>query len=452
MKNVTFTFCLLLLSQLGWAAEKSKTIDDNSDGPSVVSYQFAIYLIPDCGKAPAITATKHAQTLLPNFNLVTSINNPAKKPSLNIKVIDDALTEYSPPDEQSLHYFGRGISAEDGKKLQKSNNAILLNFTYPVDYVLTGMQEALLFTKKLAQTCNGLIWDESTREIFSPDAWHEKRIASWGKDGPNIIDHTVIHAYKNTEFIRAISLGMQKFNLPDIVVNDFVWSNNEQMGHLINIVGQSFIEGSKIDDSLILEVNLHGLKNEALKKKIAPLMKENASTQAAIPLKPATHEEGDPNNYLLEINFDAQEGNRLQEKQEAFISQFFGSESKIIYIKPDERIKAASAAAKKKLPKLKDDFNRGLKPGEYIYVKAPFATPDGSDEWMWVEVIGWDKQIKGILQNEPFNIPTLRAGAEVYVSQDKIFDYIRNYPDGTTDGNETSKLIEALDGKTNGSE
>ncbi|MDZ4263359.1 MAG: DUF2314 domain-containing protein [Pseudomonadota bacterium] len=452
MKNVTFTFCLLLLSQFGWAAEKSKTTDANSDGPSVVSYQFAIYLIPDCGKDLALTATKHARELLPNFNLATSISNAAKKPFLNIDVIEDALTEYSPPNEQSLHYFGRGISAEDGKKLQKSNNAILLNFAYPVDYVLTGMQEALLFTKKLAQTCNGLIWDESTREIFSPDAWHEKRIARWGKDGPNIVDHTVIHAYKNTEFIRAISLGMQKFNLPDIVVNDFVWSNNNQMANLINIVGQSFIEGSTTDDHFTLTVNLHNLKNEALKKNIILSLKENASAQATIPLKLANREEGDPDNYLLEINFDDQKGNRLQEKQETFISRFFGPEDKITYIKHNEKIKAASAAAKKKLPQLKNDFNRGMQPGEYIYLKAPFETPDGSNEWMWIEVIGWDQKIKGILQNDPFEIPTLRAGAEVYVSQDKIFDYIRNYPDGTSEGNETGKLIEELDGESKKSE
>jgi hypothetical protein len=197
MKNVVFTACVILLSHLGWAAEKNNATDV-SDGPSIVEYQFAIYLIPDCGKDPAATVKKQAQTLLRNFNLVASTSIPAKTPSLSIKVINNAQTEYSPPNEQSLQYFGRGVSIEDGKKLQKSNEAIILNFSYPMDYVLSGMQEALAFTRKLAQVCNGLIWDESTREIFSPDAWHKKRIASWGKDGPNIADHTVIHAYKNT--------------------------------------------------------------------------------------------------------------------------------------------------------------------------------------------------------------------------------------------------------------
>lgn len=449
MKNIVLAVYILLLSQIGWAAENNKPIKVDDNEQDRISYQFAIYLIPDCGKDPATTARKHAQTLIPNFVLATSVSNP-KKPTISIDLVNNAQTEYSPPNEQAVHYFGRGISIEEGKKLQKSNSAILLNFSYPLDYALIGMQEALSFTKQLAQTCNGLIWDESTREIFSPGAWHEKRIASWGEDGPNITDHTVIHAYKNTEFIRAISLGMQKFNLPDIVVNDFTWSNNNQMGNLINIIGQSLIEGRKIDEHMMLKVNLHEMRNEALKESIISSLKKNSSGQTIISLKPAKHEEGDPDNYLLEIDFDKQIGIGLQERQETFISQFFGSEDKITYIKHDEEIKAASAAAKKKLPSLKKDFNKGLKPGEYIYLKAPFKTPDDSNEWMWIEVIGWGKTIKGILQNDPFEIPTLRAGAEVYVAEGEIFDYIRNFPDGTTEGNETGKLIQAYEDSENG--
>jgi uncharacterized protein YegJ (DUF2314 family) len=71
---------------------------------------------------------------------------------------------------------------------------------------------------------------------------------------------------------------------------------------------------------------------------------------------------------------------------------------------------------------------------------------------MWIEVIGWGETIKGILQNEPFNVPNLRAGAEVHVTQDKIFDYIRYYPDGTSEGNETGKLIQVLDDAAKGAE
>ena len=41
-------------------------------------------------------------------------------------------------------------------------------------------------------------------------------------------------------------------------------------------------------------------------------------------------------------------------------------------------------------------------------MKAPFATPNGDREWMWVEISSWkDDKIKGLLENEPLNIPSL---------------------------------------------
>ncbi len=64
---------------------------------------------------------------------------------------------------------------------------------------------------------------------------------------------------------------------------------------------------------------------------------------------------------------------------------------------------------------------------------------------MWVEVVSWQAdKIKGILRNEPENVPTLRAGQTVEVSEQQVFDYIRHRADGTSEGTETGKVIEGL--------
>jgi uncharacterized protein YegJ (DUF2314 family) len=61
---------------------------------------------------------------------------------------------------------------------------------------------------------------------------------------------------------------------------------------------------------------------------------------------------------------------------------------------------------------------------------------------MWVEVTSWkDGEIRGLLKNEPFNIPDLHGGEEVEVSEDDVFDYIRQRPDGTWEGNKTGEVI-----------
>jgi uncharacterized protein YegJ (DUF2314 family) len=61
---------------------------------------------------------------------------------------------------------------------------------------------------------------------------------------------------------------------------------------------------------------------------------------------------------------------------------------------------------------------------------------------MWVEVTKWDdKEITGLLNNEPANIPTLHSGQIVKVKAADVFDYIRYDGKGNEEGNESGKLM-----------
>ena len=109
---------------------------------------------------------------------------------------------------------------------------------------------------------------------------------------------------------------------------------------------------------------------------------------------------------------------------------------------------AASERARARLPTLRKAFSEGLAPAEYILVKAPFATPKSTREWMWVEVTEWkDGQLRGLLKNEPFDIPDLHAGQVVQVREEDVFDYIRRHPNGSEEGNETGRIIERMQGR-----
>ena len=75
-------------------------------------------------------------------------------------------------------------------------------------------------------------------------------------------------------------------------------------------------------------------------------------------------------------------------------------------------------------------------------VKAPFATPTGREEWMWIQVLRWEgPRIHGVLDNDPIEVKHLRAGAHVDVLEDKVLDYIFRQRDGTREGNETGALM-----------
>jgi uncharacterized protein YegJ (DUF2314 family) len=124
---------------------------------------------------------------------------------------------------------------------------------------------------------------------------------------------------------------------------------------------------------------------------------------------------------------------------------FFGWEDSVAHIQHDEALLEASRKARAKLPELHRAFSAGLQPGEFIQLKAPFQTPGGGNEWMWVEVVSWKADdIKGTLENEPFDIPSLHGGQIVHVREEDVFDYIRHYPDDRTEGNTTGSIIHKM--------
>lgn len=290
---------------------------------------------------------------------------------------------------------------------------------------------------------DGILWDETTREICSADAWDERRLVSWTEEIPDISRHIVIHAYQKDAGVRAITLGMHKFNLPDVVVDGFPWSLNRTIGHMINLLAQALAEGAEIGEGGQFDLDLRAIRNAPVRERQFETLKANAAGVAHLSLAEGVWEEGDPENRLVEIRFDRYEGPDVHARQVKMVEAMFGWEDSISYIQHDEELKHASQRARETLPALRAAFNSGLAPGEHILVKAPFEKPDGGNEWMWVEVTLWKgDQIKGILQNEPFNIPDLRSGQMVEVSQADVFDYIHRLADGTQEGNETAAIIQ----------
>ncbi len=129
-------------------------------------------------------------------------------------------------------------------------------------------------------------------------------------------------------------------------------------------------------------------------------------------------------------------------------------EDSIHRVEHDEEVLDASKKAREKLAKLHPRFDAGLKPGEFIEVKAPFKTPEGGNEWMWVEITSWRVgYIRGTLRNQPFDVQNLHSGQIVEFLECEVFDYIHIFPDHRQEGNSTGEIIERLEieQKTTGS-
>jgi uncharacterized protein YegJ (DUF2314 family) len=417
--------------------------------PTSISFDYAIYLhgdeIPDVATllAGTLAATSAQLKLVPELPL-----HPTE-PVLCWKLITEVARDYAPPGEEMLRYSSRGLNDEQKSLLSESPAVVVLQFAHPADTAYVSLRAADETIDALARTVDGLIWDEELRLVYTPDAWSAARLATPADALPSAEQHTVIHSYRNGEHIRAVSLGMRKLGLPDLVIERLAPSNGNQLAKLMNGVEQFLIERGQLDSSGTAQLAVDTLKPSTVRDMLSMGWKGNASGSVAFNLKSVPAEEGDADNALFAIRFDAFDGPDEFARQDQAVSAFFGWSDEIKRITHDDALKAASEAARAKLPEIRDRFRSGLPLGDNLQVKAPFEVPGGGSEWMWVEVAAWEgDDIDGLLNNEPFDIPELHSGQQVVVSMADVFDYLLTHADGSTEGNTTAAIIEAMRGET----
>ena len=404
---------------------------------------FAIYYLPTPGSEPLAALRRELEASFPDFRLVPKLASDLEGACVAGLLEKYVQTEFAPPSVEALRQWGFGVSEEQAKQVQQSREALLLRFVVPRAEVWERGREACRLALALARATGGLLWDEETRECFSPDAWQRRRLAEWESGIPDLSEHITIHVYRTNGYCRAVTLGMVKFALPDVVVNDLSWSNQRSIGHLINVVCQRMAEGQAVGRGGRFPIDLDAVAHPGVRQRRLDGLLEHATREADLVLAEAEPDEGDPDNLLAEIRFDRYQGVNVQARHEALLDALFGWEDDLHPVTHTEAVLEASRRAREKLPELRKAYQAGLAPGEYLMVKAPFKTPDGGNEWMWVEVTGWPgTTLRGILQNRPVDVPDLDAGEEVYVKQADVFDYIRQHPDGRQEGNETGKLFE----------
>src|SRR4029450_11707857 len=140
----------------------------------------------------------------------------------------------------------------------------------------------------------------------------------------------------------AITLGMQKFGLPDVVVDGFPWSLNGNIGYVVNLFAQALAEGAEINKPGDFALDLRAMRTPDVRKPQLASLKKGATTIARLKLLKGISEEGDPPNRLIEIGFDRYEGPDVHARQEAMVSSLFGSEDSITPVKHDAELLAAS--------------------------------------------------------------------------------------------------------------
>lgn len=405
-----------------------------------VDMAYVIYYPANPAQPPAKVLAQAIAASGGKIQVVEKLPATPGAPVVQAYLEDRAQERFKPPSLESLKYFGRGLGKQEAVELTRARKAFVMVFAHSGKYALPALREADRIALEVARRTSGILWDDETREAFSTAAWQERRIDGWDGAFPLVSNHTVIHSYRQGNGVRAITLGMKKFGQPDLVVNDFGWAVNRPVGNLINATSQLLVEGTRPAANMSLDFSQ--IRHKEARSIALSDQKDGAKGKAEITLRETKAEKGDPDNFLLEFVFDRYPGPDRHARQEVLLTTLFGSSDSITKVKHDDAILAASAAAKAKLPALRKRFLEGLPPGAYLSLKAPFETDDGGREWMWVEVSEWKgDRIEGYLRNEPRFIKALKAGQKVQVSQADVFDYILHHKDGSSEGNETGRLI-----------
>ena len=377
------------------------------------------------------------------------VDAPPKTPSPQpvIAVLRPSASEHGVPDKGTLQYFANGLSDRQKAEVLRTTSVTLLVVAGPATAALPAYRKALQLAEELAKDQDGFLWDEETRELFTRDAW-KKRLEDWSAGIPPIDRHMTIHAYRHHDegLMRLVTLGMAKLGLPDLAVNNVAAGDTRAMSNALNVLAQHLLEGRAVGTGGAFTLALAEIRHPGLRKRLQEDSKKNARGMGAVLLEQAKPEEGDPRNRLVNVIVRETTASE-QEGHARLLDELFGSEDKATGVRHDEALLAASARARKKLLAMRERYSPKLPQLEQLLVKGPFAIPSGGNEWMWIEVVRWKgTTLEGILQNDAFDIPGLRAGTRVSVEEASVFDYIQIHADGTREGNETAKLLDAQGG------
>lgn len=418
------------LALLGFVVATVASLAEKPFNGERITFEFALYFTPKPKTDPELAL---AQLLDKEFQLLSDY--------LTVRHKWSPIDQYAPPSPESFRYMAVNLELSDGAAMSESERVFVLAFEATPADLLRANREANVLTHRLAVLTDGLPWDEECRLVYSRTAWHEKRVASWQDDIPDVRGHVNMHAYRNPDLVRIITLGMRKFGLPDLVVAQTPSGKSRPAGNTINACAQRLIEGQHPHDGRF-ELVLNEVSHAKVRNYLLANPLTGATGRSSLRLSKTPREDGDPQNRLLAIEFPDAEGRTPLEKQATALATLYGAEDEIVFHESgDEAMKAASAKARRDFLAKVPRFRRGLEPNERVVVKAPFVIGEQT-EYMWVEVSGWQAtKLEGVLMNDSRFDEKLRVGRRLAVPFTEVFDYIHYKPDGTEEGNETGKVL-----------
>jgi uncharacterized protein YegJ (DUF2314 family) len=419
------------------AAEVRPPVRAGSPFAEVTTFQLAIFHsrpeLPVETRLPRLRA-QHA----PALRRASDIAEGQPPPWVRVEVIPAA--SYILPPEEMLEQAVRTLSPQEQSALASAGHVIHLEVSTAAPR-LEEVRQAYALALALAQAWDGIILDTQAAQFFGPEAWKAQRLGGWEQGTPLLEQHFNSLLYEeDEEHSRFSTVGLEKFGLPELEVARIPNSEVERVGTLLNVVAQLMLEGTPVGEGGHFPVSFEAVRHPGLRERLQASLGEGARQRLLLGLTVAYA--GTPGRRF-ELVFPGGAGGSDTEHLHAAMVELFGARDEMVRTRHDEELLATSRrAVEKLLSEVKPRFVRGLEPGERLFVKAPFKTRSGDDEWMWVRVQRWDgPKLHGVLDSDPRDVPDIGAGSPVVVEESTLFDYLLVHPDGSSEGNETQEII-----------
>ncbi len=428
------------------------TVDMRHQAPQ---YGVVLYFAPDPLVAPEPLVESLISTNLPGVHLWRAPVQPPKDnwpkpPFLAYTEEFTPLKTLPVPDEGHLAKHGHGLAIETSDAIQHSSRACRLMLFPESGSARDASQSFSQLVHAMAERTEAVIFDSSTYECFSPQAWKARRLDTWTTDGiPDVRRFLFLEAYlpePGSPVGRALTYGMRRFALPDLSVGTVPQRHANAVKLVLQLVAQSLVERPEIPSLEDVTFSIATLRSpfarEGLQKQLGP----GGTGNIRLRLVDVETQPGDPNNAMIELDFAWGTGRTDLERQEDLLGRFMGTSlSSYLDVERTPELEAASRRAREQWLKWGPDFRKHFPAGSTFMAKGPFPHDDGSDvEWMWIEVLRWNDagELEGVLANDPVHIRRFQSGARVKFPAGQIYDYEVLKPDGTRQGNETGRLME----------
>jgi hypothetical protein len=404
---------------------------------------FGVYLAT---VVPPAVLTGMQDDARKKFPGLAVFKEPKETRTPGVFVFAPNVAGFPPPSVEQLGYIGRGLDDAAAKKAAASKGVVILAWKLNGDPKLAHLRDAQRFVLDAAQKNGGFVWDETTRQLYTTDAWQKARIDTWDGELPDMRRDLTIHYYEtDTGHHRAITLGMEKFGFPDIVVADVVPNAAGPMTSLMDVAAQLLVEGATVGANGALTLDLEAIHHKAAKAGFVAAAGKAATVSGIVTLVPRTPEKGDPPNRLVEMKFDSFQGNTVVVRQASALTAILGTHAGAKAGAPADDAEMAKVVsdAQAKLPDVANRFRAGLPKGEHLVVEAQFDTDEGREEWLWIGVSSWpDDVAHGALLKDATGISALRHGTKVEAGMNEIVDYMVIGPDGRTiEGGGTESVL-----------